>query len=105
MVELGEERPPPIGQPLNDVNLPKRPGPVHLAADDAGNLLGQLIGGAWWCDSHVAHVEVEVEIGIVDPVGVVEAERDLGEPPAKRFGPSDHRLEASVNLVIGIIGR
>src|SRR5206468_2427754 len=30
------------------------------------------------------HVEVEVEVGVVDPVRVVEAERHLGEPPAER---------------------
>jgi hypothetical protein len=32
----------------------------------------------------LANVEVQVEIGILDPVGVIEPERDLDDAPAKR---------------------
>ena len=33
---------------------------------------------------HLAHVVAEVDLGLLDPVGMVEPERDLGQPPAQR---------------------
>ena len=54
------------------MNLPERAAAVHLPADDARHLLGELVGATRRCEADVAHVVVQVELGVVDPVRVVQ---------------------------------
>ena len=75
VVHLGEDGEAVVGQALDDVALPQRPAPVERTADDAGHELGDLLVAPGRRHRGVAHVEVEVEVGVVDPVRVVEVER------------------------------
>ena len=62
----------------------------------------------------VADVEVEVEVGVLDPVRVVEPERHLPQPPAQRLEeveaafdlapPGGERLVVGVVLGLGVDG-
>lgn len=47
---------------------------VHPSPDDAGNMLSQLIGRTRWRESDVAHVVVEIEGCVLDPVRPVQFE-------------------------------
>jgi hypothetical protein len=97
VVVLGEQRPRAVLEALDDVDLPQRTGAVHGPPDDAGDLVGQLIGSTRRGQAHVADVEVEVEVGVVDPVRMVEVHRHLDDAPAHRFEHADHRLEPAVH--------
>src|SRR4051794_22210482 len=71
-------------EPVDHVELPQRPRPVERAREDARHLLAQLRVGARRGQCELAHVEVEVEVRVVDPVRIVEPERDLDELPLER---------------------
>ena len=68
---------------LDDVDLPQRAAAVERTADDAGDLVGELLGVARRREREVPDVEVEVEVRVGDPVGAVEAERYLHHAPAE----------------------
>ncbi len=74
----------PLGQPLDHVQLPQRAAAVQRAGEDPRHRLGQLPVVAGRRHGGLADVEVEVEVGVLDPVRVVEPERDGHEPPAQR---------------------
>jgi hypothetical protein len=79
---------------------------VHLAADDAGDLLGELIGPARRGEAEVPDVVVEVEVGILDPVRVIELEGHLDEAAAHRFEPAEQRVEPFVGRLVRVeVGR
>ena len=63
---------------LDHVELPQRPRAVERARHDPRDLVGELVVGARRGQRHLAHVVAEVELGLVDPVGIVEPERHLG---------------------------
>ena len=69
---------------VDQVHLPERARAVERPRDDARHLLGELLVVARRRQRQLADVEVEVEVGVVHPVRVVEAERHLGQPPAQR---------------------
>ncbi len=50
----------------------------------------------------MADVVVEVEVGIVDPVRMVELERHLDQPPTHRFEPTEQRIETVVGDLVRI---
>ncbi len=54
----------------------------HL--DEVGGEGGQLALATGRRNRDVVEVLVEVEVGILDPQRMVDAERDLGEPAAER---------------------
>ena len=64
----------PFGQPLDDVGLPQRAGPIERATDEPGHQLAELVVVAGRRDGGLPHVEVEVERVVLDPVRVVEPE-------------------------------
>jgi hypothetical protein len=68
---------------VDEVQLPQRPRAVERARDDPRHLLGELFVTARGGQGELAHVEVEVEVDVVDPVGIVEPERHLGRTPAQ----------------------
>ncbi len=86
---------------FDDVQLPEWAATVERAPVDATDRLPELLGGAGRCDRVVADVEVDVEIGVLDPVRQVESERNLDESPPERRQLVDafedqlfHRLDA-----------
>ncbi len=84
VVDLGQHRHDAVLEPVDQIQLPQRPGAVERPGDDPRHLLGELLVGARRRQRELADVEVEVEVRVVDPVRVVEAERHLGQTPAHR---------------------
>ena len=84
MVNLAHHRDSVAGEAVNQVQLPQRPGAVQRPGVDARHLLGQLSVGPRRRQGDLANVELEVEVRVVDPVGVVEVERHLRQPPPER---------------------
>ena len=64
--------------------------------------VGELLGVARRREREVADVEVEVEVGVGDPVGAVEAERDLDHPPPERLDEVQPALELGEERAIGL---
>jgi hypothetical protein len=109
VVDLREDAEPVVWQALEDVGLPERPAPIEGAPDDPGDDLGDLVvtSGRW--HPTVADVEVEVEVGIVDPVGVVQAERHLAQPAPQRLEEMEPALDlcppGGERVVVGVVLR
>ncbi len=83
VVHLVEQRHAPVLEPLDHVQLPQRPGAVQRPGVQARDGLAQLGLGARGRDGRLAHVEIEVEVRVLDPVGLVEPERDVDQLPAE----------------------
>jgi hypothetical protein len=66
VVQLGQQRHPVAGQPVDQVHLPQRPRPVQRVRGQPGDLLGQLPLVARVGQGELTHVEVEVDLA-VDP--------------------------------------
>jgi hypothetical protein len=84
VVDLRELRHQPVPKALDDVELPERAAPVERASDDARHLLGKLPIVSGRREPDVPDVEVEIEVRVLDPVRVIEPERDLDEAAAVR---------------------
>jgi hypothetical protein len=84
MVDLAEHHHVAGVVAVDQVELPQRAGAVERARDDPRGLLGELLVVAGGGECELADVEVEVEVLVVNPVRVVEPERDLDEAPAER---------------------
>ena len=93
VVHLREDAEPVVGQPLDHVRLPQRAGAVERAADDAGDEVGELLVAARRGRCGVAHVEVEIEVRVVDPERVVEVHRHVAQAPAQRLEGVQPRLD------------
>ena len=96
---LREHRPAPVGEALDDVDLPQRPTSIHVSTDDARHLIAELVGGTGRSETDVADVVVEVEVGVVDPVRMVEPERDVDESATHRRQVADQGAEPFVDHV------
>ena len=83
-----------IAEPLRHPDLPQRLRPVELLRHDPGRESFQLAVVARRGQGRVAHVVLEVEVGVVDPDRPAEAERDggelLAEPRDLLESPLDH---------------
>jgi hypothetical protein len=84
VVDLGQQPQAAVGQPVDEIGLPQGPRAVERAGEDARHLLGQLLVARRRRQRELAHVVLEIEVRVVDPVGVVEPERDRLQPPAER---------------------
>ena len=84
MVNLREHRDLAVGQAVDQIDLPQRSRAVKRTREDPRHLLGQLLVRRRRRQRQLAHVVLQVEVRVVDPVRIVEPERDLLEPPAKR---------------------
>ena len=69
---------------MDQVELPQRPAAVERPGEDALDGARELAVVAGRRHGAVADVEVDVEVGILDPVRVVEAERYLHELARER---------------------
>src|SRR5204863_5888909 len=69
-----------VGETLDDPELPQRPRPVERTARDVTRDLGDLLWTARHWTADAADVVVEVEVGVVDPRRVRDAERHGCEP-------------------------
>jgi hypothetical protein len=92
-------------QAADDVQLPQRLGAVQRPRHDPRDLLGELLVASRRGQAELAHVEVQVEVEVVDPVGIVEAERHLLQAPAQRRQQrqalGDQRLDVGEREVPG----
>ena len=85
VVQLGEDGEAVLAQPLDDVDLPQRMGPIQGPADQAGDQLDQLVVRARRGERRLAQVELQVEVRVLDPERMVELQGHLDQPPAQRF--------------------
>ena len=83
-MDLREHRHAPALDAFDHVQLPQRARTVELPGEDARHLRGKLRVAPGRGERHLADVELDVEALVVDPVGVIEPERDLREAPAER---------------------
>src|SRR5204863_8931374 len=67
VVDLREEGDATALEPVDEVELPQRPAAVERAGEDASDGAGELAVVAGRRDGAVADVEVEVEVGVLDP--------------------------------------
>ena len=102
VVDLGENAHQATLEPTDDVPLPQRARPVEGRDDDPGDLLGELHVVARRGDGDLPEVELEVEVGIVDPVGVVEVERVGHQLAAVDVEQVDALLEHLADLGIDV---
>lgn len=72
MVDLGVDRQPPSGKTGDQVQLPQGTPTIERPGVQSGGLLGQLTVVARRGQGDLADVELDIEIRIVDPVGLVE---------------------------------
>jgi len=84
VVDLREDAGPAALEAVDHVELPQRARAVERPRHDPRDLLGELRIAARLGERQLADVVVEVEVGVVDPVRVVEAERHLAHAPAQR---------------------
>ena len=75
-----------VVQPFDDVELPQRPVEIERTRDQASHLDAQLSPVARLRQRDVTNVELEVEVGILDPVRVVQVERHPHQPLAEDAG-------------------
>ena len=83
VMHLRQHRHRAVLQPVDHIDLPQRARPVQLTADQVSHLRCQLslIARRW--QRELADVVLDVEGAVVNPVRVVEAERDGRQPPAE----------------------
>ena len=84
-------------QALDDVHLPQRAAAVHRPPDDAGDLLGELVGVARRGQAQWRMWKSRSKFGSSIQYGWSRCERHLDEPPAHRLELADLRLEALVD--------
>ena len=89
MVHLGHERDVPPGQSFDQPHLPERAVAVELVAVDVGGELGQFVHPAGRGERGSAQVVVDVEVRVVDPDRMTEAEGDLDQPAVEHRGEGD----------------
>ena len=83
-MHLGEDRHPVAVEAVNEVQLPQGAGAVQWPSGDARDLLGEHARIAGGGERQLADVELEIQVRLVLPIGVVEAERHLDQSPAER---------------------
>ena len=87
VVHLGDEADPAVGQVLDDVHLPRGLVGLERSAHDLGHHLGELLVTTGCGQRNPEEVVGEVEVGVVHPARVVEAEGHRHEPaPEGRQG-------------------
>ena len=94
-----------VGQPLDDVGQPQRLAPVQRPGDEAADERRELIVAPGRRDRRMTDVEVDVEVGVRDPVRMVQAQRDLRQPPAQRLEKVQPLLELPAPRLVRLVPR
>ena len=89
VVDLGDETEAVVLEALDHPRLPQGTGAVDRRRGDLPGQSGQLTAPAGRRAHHAVHVGVEVEVGVLDPHGVVEVEGDLDQAPPERGDQGD----------------
>ena len=82
-MDLREQRHVTVLEPVDQVELPQRSCAIERPGHDPRHLRGELLVGRRRRQCEVAHVILEIEVGVVDPVRVVESRT---EPRAAATG-------------------
>ena len=85
VMHLGDDADVAVLETLDDPQLPQRAAAVERAPGDLGRQLGELVEAAGSRQRGPPDVVVEIEVGILDPHRVMQAERDLDHAPAERL--------------------
>jgi hypothetical protein len=93
VVHLGHARDAAAFEALEDPQLPQRPGAVQRPARDLGDHLADLVEPAGRGHAHAPDVVLEVEVRILDPHRVVQAERCRDELPPERREQVESRTQ------------
>ena len=105
VVDLRERRRHPTAvDPVDDVQLPERSGAVERAGVDPADDIAELLRRAWRRYCVVTDVEVEIEVGVLDPVRQVEAERHLDEPATERHEQTEALLDEAAGADEELVG-
>lgn len=75
VVDLGDQGGLAAFQALDIVDAPQRHAAVEAGADDIADEVAELLHGAGPGQAAVAHMVLEVELRVLDPVRLVEVER------------------------------
>ena len=102
MVHLGDEGDLAVLEALDDPHLPQGPVAVELAADDVGREIAQLAHAAGRGEGGPPQVVVDVELRIVDPHGVAEAQRHLDEAALEDGGQGDAVVDQLADAAEGV---
>ena len=89
------------GEPADDVDLPERTTAVQWTRVQPRDLLGQLGAITGGRQRQLADMEVEIEVCVVDPVGVVGTEWHLDQSPAQRGQQVQPRGDEVLHLRTG----
>ncbi len=101
MVGLRDDREAVAFEPLDQVELPQRLGPVQWEGEQAPREVAQLLVGAGGGQRAVAHVVAGVEVRIVDPHRAPLAPRHVGQLLAVARNEVHTRLDRLDQLVVG----
>src|SRR5205823_4740974 len=82
VVDLGQDADIAVGEAADYVPLPEWPSPVEGPSHDPCDLLGELALVAGRRDCDLAEMELQVHVGIVDPVRGYQTEWIAHELPA-----------------------
>ena len=102
MVHLGDDGDALVGQALDDPHLPQGLGPVERMTGDVAGQVGQLAQATRTGHRGPPHVVVDVEVGVVDPHRVTQAERDLHQPTPEHRGAGDPGGDGLLHPLEGI---
>ena len=82
VVDLGQQRDAAARQPFDEVHTPQRHAAVEARAHDVADEVGELAVVAGARQRAMAHVVLDVELGVLDPVRIPELKRILDETTA-----------------------
>jgi hypothetical protein len=83
VVDLGQHRHPAALEALDHPELPEGLPTVELDAHQVADQVPELLGASGRRDADAAHVQVDVEVRVLDEHRSIDAERHLDEAPAE----------------------
>jgi hypothetical protein len=84
VVKLRQQSDIAVAETMNQIQLPKRVRAVERTLEDPRDLLRELRVRGRRRQRQLPHVVLEIELGVVDPVRIVQPERHLLQTPTKR---------------------
>ena len=102
VVELRHHAHVSVREALDDVHLPQRSCPVELPFGHVGHVRGQLGGAARRGERGASDVVAEIEVTVVGPVGVAEAQRHRHQAAPEHGGHGQARPDEVPHLLEGV---